>query len=289
RHRAAGDVYPRKSEKDVRGGGLLARARGQGAGVSHRPQQLPRLRHGVEAVFQGAPAAHHHRLHRTLGGGYTGRDRPYRLRAAQGAPTRSHHLVVPRPLANYNEAFVIGDLVFAAGQLASDFKTGVPPEARKRDGFPFYGSDIELQTAYLLENLKKTFEAAGSSLDHVAKAQVFLTDLNAFHGFDSVWNGISRCLRRAPRSAARACWSKTRWWRSTLSATAPGLSMRSSRRLPVRSRTTARDLRWAATFSRPVRSRATIEPAFRRRRASRKVFRSTARTSSCRRHTSSTT
>jgi enamine deaminase RidA (YjgF/YER057c/UK114 family) len=34
---------------------------------------------------------------------------------------------VPRPLANYNEAFVVGDLVFAAGQLASDFKTGVPP------------------------------------------------------------------------------------------------------------------------------------------------------------------
>jgi enamine deaminase RidA (YjgF/YER057c/UK114 family) len=94
---------------------------------------------------------------------------------------------IPRPLANYNEAFVVGDLVFIAGQLASDFKTGVPPEARKKEGFPFYGSDIELQTAYILENLKKTFEAAGSSLDHVVKAQVFLTDLDDFHGFDSVW------------------------------------------------------------------------------------------------------
>ena len=94
---------------------------------------------------------------------------------------------IPRPLANYNEAFVVGDLVFAAGQLASDFKTGVPPEARKRDGFPFYGSNIELQTAYILENLKKTFEAAGTSLDRVVKAQVFLTDLDNFHGFDSVW------------------------------------------------------------------------------------------------------
>ena len=94
---------------------------------------------------------------------------------------------IPRPLANYNEAFVVGDLVFAAGQLASDFTTGVPPQARKKDGFPFYGSDIELQTAYVLENLKKTFEAAGSSLDHVVKAQVFLTDLKSFHGFDSVW------------------------------------------------------------------------------------------------------
>ena len=94
---------------------------------------------------------------------------------------------VPRPLANYSEAFVIGDLIFAAGQLASDFKTGVPAQARRQDNFPFYGSDIGLQTAYILDNLRKTFEAAGSSLEHVIKAQVFLTDLNDFHGFDSVW------------------------------------------------------------------------------------------------------
>jgi enamine deaminase RidA (YjgF/YER057c/UK114 family) len=94
---------------------------------------------------------------------------------------------VPRPLANYNEAVVAGDLIFAAGQLASDFKTGVPAEARAKENFPFYGSDIELQTIYVLENLKKTFEAAGSSFDHAVKAQVFLTDLKNFHGFDTVW------------------------------------------------------------------------------------------------------
>jgi enamine deaminase RidA (YjgF/YER057c/UK114 family) len=63
----------------------------------------------------------------------------------------------------------------------------VPQQARKHAGFPYYGSDIELQTAYVLDNLKITFEAAGSSLDNVVKAQVFLTDLNNFHGFDSVW------------------------------------------------------------------------------------------------------
>ena len=36
----------------------------------------------------------------------------------------------PRPLANYSEAMVAGPWIFAAGQLASDFKTGVPAEAR---------------------------------------------------------------------------------------------------------------------------------------------------------------
>ena len=93
----------------------------------------------------------------------------------------------PKPLANYSEAMQAGDLVFAAGQLASDFKTGVPASAKRGENFPFYGSDIQLQTEFVLENLKKTFETAGSSLDHVVKAQVFLTDLNDFAGFDQVW------------------------------------------------------------------------------------------------------
>jgi reactive intermediate/imine deaminase len=93
----------------------------------------------------------------------------------------------PKPLANYSEAMQVGDLIFAAGQLASDFKTGVPASARRGENFPFYGSDIQLQTEFVLENLKKTFEAAGSSLDHVVKAQVFMTNLNDFAGFDQVW------------------------------------------------------------------------------------------------------
>jgi len=108
----------------------------------------------------------------------------------QGLAHKAIASSAPRPLANYSEAFVLGDLVFAAGQLASDFKSGVPAQARTQESFPYYGSDIELQTAYILDNLKQTFEAAGSSLDHVVKAQVFLTDLADFHGFDSVWKRI---------------------------------------------------------------------------------------------------
>jgi enamine deaminase RidA (YjgF/YER057c/UK114 family) len=93
----------------------------------------------------------------------------------------------PRPLAHYREGVTCGPWVFAAGQIASDYRTGVAPEARRNPAFPYYGSDIKLQTRYVLENLKKTFAAAGSSLDHVVKAQVFLTDLKNFNGFDEVW------------------------------------------------------------------------------------------------------
>src|SRR5437899_3627953 len=93
----------------------------------------------------------------------------------------------PRPLANYSEAVVVGDLVFAAGQLASDFTTGVPRAARGDPAIPDLGADIQRHPRYVLENLARTFKAAGTSLDRVVKAQVFLTDLNNFFAFDEVW------------------------------------------------------------------------------------------------------
>jgi enamine deaminase RidA (YjgF/YER057c/UK114 family) len=95
---------------------------------------------------------------------------------------------IPKPLANYSPAVRVGNLVFAAGALATDFKTGVAPEARISPAFPFYGSAIKRETRYILENLVKTFRAAGTSLERTVKAQVFLTDLADFNGFDEVWN-----------------------------------------------------------------------------------------------------
>ena len=94
---------------------------------------------------------------------------------------------IPRPLANYTPAARAGHLVFAAGQLASDFNEGVAAEARIDPVFPYYGSAIKKQTRYVLENLAQTFKAAGTSLSHVVKAQVFHTDLANFSGFDEVW------------------------------------------------------------------------------------------------------
>jgi len=81
----------------------------------------------------------------------------------------------------------VGDFVFAAGQIASDYAAGVPRTARVDPAFPYYGSDIKRQTRYVLENLAKTLNAAGTSLDQVVKAQVFHTDLANFGGFDEVW------------------------------------------------------------------------------------------------------
>src|ERR1700754_3967148 len=93
---------------------------------------------------------------------------------------------IPRPLAAYSEAMLAGHLVFAAGQLASDFKTGVQPEARKHPNFPFYGSDMKLQSDFILKNLARALAAPRSPLDTVVTAQLFLTELNDSAEFEEV-------------------------------------------------------------------------------------------------------
>jgi len=79
---------------------------------------------------------------------------------------------IPKPLAHYTPAARAAHLVFAAGQIASDYKTGVHGEARVDPAFPYYGSEIK---------------AAGTSLDNVVKAQVFMVNLDDFNGLDEVW------------------------------------------------------------------------------------------------------
>src|SRR5207247_3439713 len=68
--------------------------------------------------------------------------------------------------------------------------SAILPQSRPRH-FP-YTTLFRSQTRYILNNLKSTFEAAGSSLDQVVKAQVFLTDLNDFFAFDEVWKEFFR-------------------------------------------------------------------------------------------------
>jgi reactive intermediate/imine deaminase len=93
----------------------------------------------------------------------------------------------PAPMAHYIQAQLVGETVYAAGQLASHHQTGVAADARQDPAFPFYGSDIQKQTRYILQNLRSVFEAAGCGLEQVVKSQVFLTDLDDFYYFDQVW------------------------------------------------------------------------------------------------------
>ena len=82
----------------------------------------------------------------------------------------------PKAIGPYSKATRFGNLVFTAGQLGIDPKSGelVP-------------GGVEAQTRQALTNLKNVLEAAGSSLAQVLKTTVFLQDINQFGQMNVVY------------------------------------------------------------------------------------------------------
>lgn len=70
---------------------------------------------------------------------------------------------VPKPLMPYTPAIKAGGWLFVAGQLASDFETGVAPEAKTAN--PNLANQLTLQSRYIMGNLAKTVAAAGRDIN----------------------------------------------------------------------------------------------------------------------------
>lgn len=85
----------------------------------------------------------------------------------------------PGPFAGapYNQAIVVGHLVFTAGQI------GLRPGDAAPEG------DVAQQTEQVFANLAAILDAAGSSLDRLVKTTVFLTDLADFQAMNEVYAG----------------------------------------------------------------------------------------------------
>ncbi|MDH5441751.1 MAG: Rid family detoxifying hydrolase [Candidatus Bathyarchaeota archaeon] len=80
-----------------------------------------------------------------------------------------------------SKATVLGDLVFISGIGAHDPKTGKQVEGGIRE-----------QTRAVMEQIKAALEKAGSSLDHVLKCTVFLTDMNHYAEMNEVYSSYFR-------------------------------------------------------------------------------------------------
>ena len=95
---------------------------------------------------------------------------------------------IPQPLsgAGYSPVVRVGDYLFLAGQMATDFRTGIPPEAQASPIF-WEGSPIRRQTEFILQNLALALEAGGSSMKDVLKAQVWLADIADLPRFEDAW------------------------------------------------------------------------------------------------------
>jgi 2-iminobutanoate/2-iminopropanoate deaminase len=82
----------------------------------------------------------------------------------------------PAAAGPYSQAIVANGLVFCAGQVAY-----LPGTRTLADG------GIQGQTRQALNNIKAVLEAAGSSMDHVVKTTVFLSDINNFAAMNEVY------------------------------------------------------------------------------------------------------
>ncbi len=83
---------------------------------------------------------------------------------------------VPKPIMPYSPAVKVGDWLFIAGQLASDFKTGVPNDLIPENGDPSHA--LQLQSEFVLRNMKQTVQAAGFNMkkDTVRIWEWFVSD-----------------------------------------------------------------------------------------------------------------
>lgn len=93
---------------------------------------------------------------------------------------------------------VHGDHVYISGLVAGERSTGIAPEAAVDPRFPYHGNAVEQQAAWVLKRLEDALAQAGSDLDHVVHALVYLTEATDFAAFDGVWK---RWLRRFPPRA----------------------------------------------------------------------------------------
>ena len=92
---------------------------------------------------------------------------------------------VPVPTEHCSPAVKAGPLLFHSGLPATDFKTGIP--VGKDPDFPYYRNNAEDQIEYVLSNMEKCAQAAGTSLKHAVKSQHYHVDRNDFHAIDRVW------------------------------------------------------------------------------------------------------
>ena len=82
----------------------------------------------------------------------------------------------PAAIGPYVQGRIVGNLLFASGQVPLSPETG-----------EIVGQTIEEQTQQVLKNVGAILEAAGTDFDHVVKTTCFLSDMNDFVAFNEVY------------------------------------------------------------------------------------------------------
>ena len=81
----------------------------------------------------------------------------------------------PEALGPYSHAMVVNNLVFTSGQIPLDTEGNIVSD------------DVKEQTKQVLDNLSVVLEEAGSDLNSVVKATLFISDMNEFQQINEVY------------------------------------------------------------------------------------------------------
>lgn len=84
---------------------------------------------------------------------------------------------LPAPAGHYSPAVVSGGFVFVSGQLPVDPATGRA----------MADASVEEQTRRVLANVAAILDAAGSSMDRVVRATVYVSDVAFWPRFNAVY------------------------------------------------------------------------------------------------------
>lgn len=82
----------------------------------------------------------------------------------------------PAPIGPYNQAILLGNVLYTSGQIAINPKTG----ALELD-------TIESETELVMANLKAILEAANMTFNHVIKSSIFISDMKNFSKINEVY------------------------------------------------------------------------------------------------------
>jgi reactive intermediate/imine deaminase len=87
----------------------------------------------------------------------------------------------PAAIGPYSQAIRVGGTVYLSGQIPLDPASG-----------EIVGEDFALQARRVFDNLRAVAEAAGGTLDDVARLTVYLTDLGRFAAVNEIMAGYFR-------------------------------------------------------------------------------------------------
>ncbi|MFT8321930.1 MAG: RidA family protein [Bacillus sp. (in: firmicutes)] len=82
----------------------------------------------------------------------------------------------PKAIGPYSQAIEVGGFLFTSGQIPMDPQTS-----------DIVGETIQEQTERVMENLKNLLKANGIDFSHVVKTTCFLTNMEDFPKFNSVY------------------------------------------------------------------------------------------------------